>query len=82
MREDGGHGAVLAADARASVGLVVACGDRPATGAPILVTGPRRDMLRGAGLPLEFVAPHGDMMLTGCYGLLRAARERGLTGPA
>jgi hypothetical protein len=35
-------------------------------------------MLRATGLALEFAAPHGDMMLTGCYGLLRAARERGL----
>lgn len=81
VREDGGHGAVLAADALPAVAPVVAAGARPATDAPILVTGPRRAMLRGAGLPLEFVAPHGDMMLTGCYGLLRAARERGLTGP-
>jgi len=47
--------------------------------APILVTGPRREMLRGTRLRVEFAAPHGDMMLTGCYGLLRAACERGLT---
>ena len=41
-------------------------------------------MLRGSGLPLEFAAPHGDMMLTGCYGLLRAAsraRAAGGGGP-
>jgi len=69
VREDGGHGAVLAPDPFA--GGVAAAGT-------LLVTGPRREMLRGASLPLEFAAPHGDMMLTGCYGLLRAARERGL----
>jgi uncharacterized protein (DUF1786 family) len=71
VREDGGHGAVLAPDALAGL--------EPARDTPLLVTGPRREMLRGAGLRLEFAAPHGDMMLTGCYGLLRAARERGLT---
>ena len=34
-----------------------------------------------ASCRLEFAAPHGDMMLTGCFGLLRALRERhdGLT---
>ena len=66
VREDGGHGAVLAREALAGFS------------GPIMVTGPRRDLLRDSGLPLEFAAPYGDMMLTGCYGLLRAARERGL----
>jgi len=66
VREDGGHGAVLAPDAFAGLS------------GPIMVTGPRRDLLRESGLPLEFAAPHGDMMLTGCYGLLRAAREKSL----
>ena len=70
VREDGGHGAVLAPHALDGGGATVS---------RLMVTGPRREMLRGAGLPLEFAAPHGDMMLTGCYGLLRAARERGLT---
>jgi hypothetical protein len=43
---------------------------------PIVVTGPRRELLAGSELPVEFAAPHGDMMLTGCFGLLRALRER------
>ena len=30
----------------------------------------------GSSLPLEYAAPHGDMMLTGCFGLLRALRDR------
>jgi len=68
VREDGGHGAVLAPGALEGLA------------GPMLVTGPRRDLLRGRGLALEFAAPHGDMMLTGCYGLLRAAGERGLAG--
>ncbi len=64
VRDQGGHGAVLAA------------GD--ATGLPVIVTGPRRALLTGSDLPLEFAAPHGDMMLTGCYGLLRAFADRGM----
>jgi uncharacterized protein (DUF1786 family) len=80
VREDGGHGAVLAAGTLDGTGLHGELDGGRATGisaaAPIIVTGPRRDLLRGSGLPLEFAAPHGDMMLTGCYGLLRALRER------
>ncbi|MGI8586892.1 MAG: DUF1786 domain-containing protein [Chloroflexia bacterium] len=38
------------------------------------VTGPRRKLLpvRMPPAPLKYVVPHGDMMLTGCFGLLRA----------
>jgi len=39
---------------------------------PVLLTGPRRDRFRGCGLELEYAAPYGDMMLTGCFGLLGA----------
>jgi uncharacterized protein (DUF1786 family) len=47
---------------------------RPTPGArPFLaVTGPRRSMLRGSALQPYFAVPHGDMMLAGCFGLLRA----------
>ncbi|HEX9373984.1 MAG TPA: DUF1786 family protein [Roseiflexaceae bacterium] len=47
---------------------------RPTPGArPFLaVTGPRRAMLRGSSLGPYFAVPHGDMMLAGCFGLLRA----------
>jgi uncharacterized protein (DUF1786 family) len=65
VRADHGHGAVLAADAAA----------RDPLGLPLIVTGPRRELLAGSELPLEFAAPHGDMMLTGCFGLLRALRD-------
>jgi len=77
VRDDGGHGAVLAADALDGLRAAAApqAGGSPAGG--IMVTGPRRELLRDAALDLAFVAPHGDMMLTGCHGLLRAARERG-----
>ena len=66
VRADHGHGAVLAPGAA----------DRDPLHLPLVVTGPRRELLAGSELPLEFAAPHGDMMLTGCFGLLRALRER------
>ncbi len=36
------------------------------------VTGPRRALLRGSSLAPYEATPHGDMMLAGCFGLLRA----------
>ncbi len=38
----------------------------------LAVTGPRREMLRGSSLRPYEATPHGDMMLAGCFGLLRA----------
>ena len=38
----------------------------------LAVTGPRREMLRGSRLHPYEAVPHGDMMLAGCFGLLRA----------
>jgi uncharacterized protein (DUF1786 family) len=38
----------------------------------LAVTGPRREMLRGSSLHPYEATPHGDMMLAGCFGLLRA----------
>jgi uncharacterized protein (DUF1786 family) len=66
VRADHGHGAVLSADASAHDPL----------GLPFIVTGPLRELLAGSELPLQFAAPHGDMMLTGCFGLLRALQDR------
>ena len=69
VRADGGHGAVLGG-ATTTLDL---------TALPFYATGPRRGLLAGSALPLEYAAPHGDMMLTGCFGLLRAFAERGVT---
>ena len=55
---DKGHGAIGGAV------------DRPA--AFFAVTGPRRGHLRGTGLAAYPAVPHGDMMLAGAYGMLRA----------
>ncbi|HEU5100367.1 MAG TPA: DUF1786 family protein [Roseiflexaceae bacterium] len=57
--ESMGHGALVL---RAS----------PDAQAFLAVTGPRRAMLRGSDLQPYFAVPHGDMMLAGCFGLLRA----------
>ena len=57
--ESMGHGALV---------LRATPGARPF----LAVTGPRRAMLRGSALRPYFAVPHGDMMLAGCFGLLRA----------
>jgi len=38
----------------------------------LAVTGPRRGLLAGSTLHPYLAVPHGDMMLAGCFGLLRA----------
>ncbi len=57
---------------RASGGHGVAFGSRlEDAGAftPTFILGPQRELLRGHG---QFLAPHGQMMLAGCFGLLWA----------
>ena len=41
----------------------------------VAITGPRREMMRTSGLPLYYAVPFGDMMLTGCFGLMNAIAE-------
>ena len=43
---------------------------------PLALTGPRRGLLDGSRLRPHLAVPHGDMMLTGCFGLLRALAVR------
>jgi uncharacterized protein (DUF1786 family) len=38
----------------------------------LTVTGPNRRLMQGSSLRPHFAAPHGDMMLSGCFGLVRA----------
>lgn len=40
-----------------------------------VVTGPRRNLLRSSRRPKLFAAPFGDMMMSGCYGLIRACGD-------
>jgi uncharacterized protein (DUF1786 family) len=47
------------------------------SGRPLVaVTGPQRGKLRGSSLEPYFAAPHGDMMVSGCFGLLWAFAEK------
>ncbi|MRR52340.1 MAG: hypothetical protein EG825_15765 [Rhodocyclaceae bacterium] len=41
----------------------------------VVVTGPRRNLLRGSSLKPYFAVPFGDMMITGCFGLLAAVAD-------
>ncbi len=41
----------------------------------LVVTGPRRGMLRPSTLRPYFAVPFGDMMIAGCFGLLAAAAD-------
>lgn len=41
----------------------------------LVVTGPRRDILRGSWMSPHFAVPFGDMMLTGCFGMLAACAD-------
>jgi len=42
----------------------------------VAVTGPQRGKLRHSGLRPHFAVPHGDMMISGCFGLVRAFAEK------
>ncbi|MGB8218190.1 MAG: DUF1786 domain-containing protein [Candidatus Methanoperedens sp.] len=58
--DDGGHGCYI----REAIGF-----DKIGS---ILVTGPNRSLMCRSHLDLRFAAPYGDMMLTGCFGLMDA----------
>jgi uncharacterized protein (DUF1786 family) len=61
-----GHGALILETGASST----------SQGFPFLsVTGPRREMLRGSHLHPYEATPHGDMMIAGCFGLLRAMAD-------
>jgi uncharacterized protein (DUF1786 family) len=50
---------------------------RPDGGRPFLaVTGPQRGRLRASRLEPYFATPHGDMMISGCFGLVVAYAAR------
>jgi len=41
----------------------------------VIVTGPNRQIMEKSDLDVEFAAPHGDMMLTGCFGLVEMFKK-------
>jgi len=58
-------------------GALYAAGDRPSNPHPfVAVTGPQRAKLRASTLNQYFAVPHGDMMLSGCFGLVWAFAEK------
>ncbi len=59
--QDGGHGCYIASDAPSGFDFVG-------------VTGPRRHLAEGLGF--HMVNPHGNMMMTGCFGLIEAVKSR------
>jgi uncharacterized protein (DUF1786 family) len=61
---EGGHGAFV----RRTVGFSAI--------ETIVATGPKRKLLEGSRLPIQFGAPWGDNMMTGTVGLLEALRRR------
>jgi uncharacterized protein (DUF1786 family) len=63
---DMGHGALVYADEPLSL-------DGGDFG--VAVTGPRRGLMRGSTLRPYFAVPYGDMMIAGCFGLLRAVAD-------
>jgi uncharacterized protein (DUF1786 family) len=60
--EDHGHGALLRARDPVSPDLVV-------------ITGPRRGMMRSSRHSPYFAVPFGDMMIAGCFGLVRVCAD-------
>jgi uncharacterized protein (DUF1786 family) len=46
-----------------------------APGFGVVVTGPRRSLMRGSPLRPYFAVPYGDMMIAGCFGLLAAVAD-------
>jgi uncharacterized protein (DUF1786 family) len=67
--DDDGHGALVLDGYRAVAPFPF-----------VAVTGPNRAMAKPLGW--YFAAPHGAMMLSGCFGLIRAVREVGQSAPA
>jgi hypothetical protein len=47
----------------------------------VIVTGPRRSLMRGSIHKPYFAVPFGDMMLAGCFGLLSAMGDVLPEGP-
>ena len=58
---DGGHGVAQLRPGRLDVPQ------------PIIVNGPKRDLLKKSRLHVHFAAPYGNMMLTGPFGLVKGA---------
>ena len=56
--------------------LYTGCPSGTLSEAFVAVTGAQRGMLRGSRLRPYFAAPHGDTVISGCFGLVQAFAER------
>jgi uncharacterized protein (DUF1786 family) len=66
-----GHGVYYAGNNGQTAGTL-ASGRRNAKNPVVAVTGPQRGKLKDSRLQPYFAVPHGDMMVSGCFGLLWA----------
>jgi uncharacterized protein (DUF1786 family) len=66
-----GHGVYYAVDGQGTTPA-----GQPDNGIICAVTGPQRGKIRGSRLNPYFAVPHGDMMVSGCFGLLWAFAEK------
>jgi uncharacterized protein (DUF1786 family) len=64
--EDHGHGALVRHEHPLHL---------PTDGYQVAVTGPRRAMMENSMLRNHMAVPYGDMMIAGCFGMLRAAAD-------
>ena len=63
---DQGHGALVYSDEPLTATAI------PEGNLDLVITGPRRSMMNSSNLDIIQAAPFGDMMITGCFGLLSA----------
>jgi uncharacterized protein (DUF1786 family) len=72
--EDHGHGALIRHEQPLPLSK---------SGYQVAVTGPRRAMMEESKLRIHMAVPYGDMMIAGCFGMLRATADimPDLTGP-
>ena len=63
--EDGGHGLFYLQETPGLSGFE-----------KIAVTGPKRNILARASLPVHFAAPAGDVMMTGSIGLIEVTKRK------
>ena len=59
--DDGGHGCCIA---------------KPIGDVDIIATGPKRNILLGSELNIDFVNPYGDTMITGNVGLTECVKKK------
>jgi uncharacterized protein (DUF1786 family) len=64
--KDHGHGALVRHERPLDLSI---------DGYQVAVTGPRRAMMEKSKLRTHMVVPYGDMMIAGCFGLLRATAD-------